>query len=134
MALAPAAGGGAGERSAEPSPSTEGSVSEFEEWNPLKANKDMEVGSYYLKTGNYEAAIDRFEEAARLQPGLARPYLKLGETYEKKKEWPMAVTSYQKYLELFRAAPDAKKVQKRIAELEKQIAREAEAKARAEKL
>ncbi len=134
MALAPAPAAAQANGTAEPSPATEGTVSEFEEWNPLKANKDMEVGSYYLKTGNYEAAIDRFEEAARLQPGLARPYLKLGETYEKKKQWPMAVTSYKKYLELFRAAPDAKKVQKRIAELEKQIAREAEAKARAEKL
>ena len=134
MALAPAPAAAQATGTAEPSPATEGTVSEFEEWNPLKANKDMEVGSYYLKTGNYDAAIDRFEEAARLQPGLARPYLKLGETYEKKKQWPMAVTSYKKYLELFRAAPDAKKVQKRIAELEKQIAREAEAKARAEKL
>jgi tetratricopeptide (TPR) repeat protein len=114
---------------AEPAPTAE-SVSEFTEWNPLKANKDMEVGTFYLKRGNYEAAIERFEEAAQLQPGLARPYLKLGETYEKKKEWPTAVASYRKYLELFRAAPDAKKVQKRIVELEKRIAREAAAEAR----
>jgi len=112
---------------ATPTPAAEGSVSEFTEWNPLKANKDMEVGAFYLKRGNYEAAIERFEEAARLQPGLARPYLKLGETYEKKKEWPMAVASYRKYLELFRAAPDAKKIQKRIVELEKRMAREAAA-------
>jgi tetratricopeptide (TPR) repeat protein len=125
MALVPAPAAAQAPAEAEPAPATEGNVSEFQEWNPLKANKDMEVGTYYLKTGNYEAAIDRFEEAARLQPGLARPYLKLGETYEKKKEWPKAVTSYKKYLELFRAAPDAKKVQKRIAELEKRIAREA---------
>jgi tetratricopeptide (TPR) repeat protein len=115
---------------AEPPAAAEGGISEFKEWDPLKANKDMEVGTYYLKKGNYDAAIDRFEEAARLQPGLARPYLKLGETYEKKKEWPMAVASYRKYLELFRAAPDAKKVQKRIAELERRIAREAEAEAK----
>jgi RNA polymerase II-associated protein 3 len=101
----------------------EGDVSDFQEWNPLKANKDMEVGTFYFKKGNYDAAIDRFEEAARLQPGLARPYLKLGETYEKKKDLPMAVASYRKYLELFRAAPDAKKIQKRIEGLEKQIAR-----------
>jgi tetratricopeptide (TPR) repeat protein len=125
VALAPAMAAAQESAAAEPPPAAEGSVSEFEEWNPLKANKDMEVGTYYLKRGNYDAAIDRFEEAARLQPGLARPYLKLGETYEKKKEWPMAVASYRKYLELFRAAPDAKKIQKKIAELEKRIAREA---------
>jgi tetratricopeptide (TPR) repeat protein len=94
-------------------------------YDPLKANKDMEVGTYYFKKGNYDAAIDRFEEAARLQPGLARPYLKLGETYEKKKNLPMAVASYRRYLDLFRAAPDARTVSKRIEELEKRIARDA---------
>jgi tetratricopeptide (TPR) repeat protein len=94
-------------------------------WDPLTANKDLEVGTYYYKKGNYDAAIDRFEEAARLQPGLARPYLKLGETYEKKNNLSMAVASYRKYLELYRSAPDAKSVQKRIEELEKRIAREA---------
>ena len=94
-------------------------------WDPLKANKDMEVGSFYFKKGNYDAAIDRFEEAARLQPGLARPYLKLGETYEKKKELSKAVESYRKYLELYRTAPDEKDIRKRIEGLEKQIARQA---------
>ena len=103
----------------------DGSISEFKEWNPLQANKDMEVGTYYLKKGNYDAAIDRFEEAARLQQGFARPYLKLGETYEKKKEWAMAVASYRKYLALFRTAPDAKSVRKRIEGLEKRLAQEA---------
>jgi tetratricopeptide (TPR) repeat protein len=77
-----------------------------------------------LKRGNYDAAIDRFEEAARLQPGLARPYLKLGETYEKKKDLPMAVAAYRKYLELYKTAPDGKSVRKRIEDLEKRIARE----------
>ena len=60
-----------------------------------------------------------------MQPGLASPYLRLGETYEKTKDLPKAVASYRKYLELYRAAPDAKTVSKRIEELEKQIAREA---------
>lgn len=106
--------------SATPSPAPETTPA----WDPLKANKDLEVGTYYLKKGNYDAAIDRFEEAAKLQPGLARPYLKLGETYEKKKDLPMALASYRKYLELYRSAPDAKSVTKRIEALEKQIARE----------
>lgn len=95
------------------------------EWDPLRANKDMEVGTFYLKKGNYDAAIERFEDAARVQPGLARPYLMLGETYEKQKDFPKAVESYRKYLELYKTAPDGKKIQKRIEGLEKQIAREA---------
>jgi tetratricopeptide (TPR) repeat protein len=95
------------------------------EWDPLRANKSMEVGTFYLKRGNYHAAIDRFEEAARLQPNLARPHLKLGETYEKMKDLPKAVAYYRKYLELYRTAPDGNKIRKRIAELEQRIAREA---------
>jgi tetratricopeptide (TPR) repeat protein len=92
-------------------------------FDPLRANKDIEVGIFYLKKGNYDAAIDRFAEAARLQPGLAEPYLKLGETYEKKKDLPNAVTAYRKYLDVYRTSPDAKKIRKHIDDLEKQIAR-----------
>jgi len=103
-------------------------VSEFRvepEYDPLRANKSMEVGTYYLKRGNYDAAIDRFEEAARLQPNLARPYLKLGEAWEKKKDLPKAVAAYRKYLELYRTAPDGNKIRKRIEGLERRMEREA---------
>jgi tetratricopeptide (TPR) repeat protein len=93
-------------------------------WDPLKANKDMEVGDFYLKKGNYDAAIDRFQEAAKLQPGVARPYVKLGETYEKKRDLPSALASYRKYLNLYREAPDGNTVRKKIEALEKQIAQE----------
>ena len=113
---------------AEPTPAPEDEITELKAepvWDPLRANKSLEVGTFYLKKGNYDAAIDRFEEAARLQPGLARPFLKLGETYEKKKDLPRAVAAYRKYLELYRTAPDGNKIRKRIEGLERQIVREA---------
>jgi tetratricopeptide (TPR) repeat protein len=91
-------------------------------FDPLKAKKDMEVGTFYFKKGNYDAAVDRFLEAAKLQPGVALPYLKLGETYEKKKDFAMAVAAYRKYLELYRSAPNAKDVNKKLADLEKKTA------------
>jgi len=86
-------------------------------WDPLRATKSMEVGAYYLRTGKYDAAIDRFEEAARVQPGLARPFLMLGKAYEKKKDPKSAVTAYQKYLQLYPTAPDRADVLKLIARL-----------------
>jgi tetratricopeptide (TPR) repeat protein len=105
-------------------------ITDAQPWDPLKANKDIEVGTYYLKRGNYDAAIDRFEEAARLHPGLALPYLKLGQTYEKKKDWQSAIESYRKYLDVDNTAPDGKDIRKRIRTLEQRLAAETSKSAR----
>jgi Flp pilus assembly protein TadD len=80
---------------------------------------------FYMRKGNYDAAIDRFAEAARYQPTLARPWLLLGETYEKKHDTAHAIASYKKYLEVFPGAEDAAKVQKRIAVLEEKTGQQA---------
>jgi tetratricopeptide (TPR) repeat protein len=94
-------------------------------WDPLRASKSIEVGTFYMKKGNYEAAIDRFEDAASFQPGLAKPFLLLGETYDKKKDPAKAAAAYRKYLDLNRNAPDRDKIRKHIEELEREIARSA---------
>ena len=90
-------------------PSRRPIAAEEPSFDPLKASKDIEIGKFYMKRGNYDAAIDRFQEAARLQPGLAEPYMKLGQTYEKMKDLPHAVTAYRKYLEVYRTSPDARR-------------------------
>ena len=78
-----------------------------------------------MKKGNYDAAIDRFEDATRLQPSLAKPWRLMGEAYEKKHDYGRAVESYKKYLEVFPGAEDASKVEKRIAMLEQKLGQEA---------
>jgi tetratricopeptide (TPR) repeat protein len=87
-------------------------------FDPLHAERSLDVGNFYLKKGEYDAAIDRFEEAARDNPKSAKPYLLLGETYEKKNDASDAVTAYRKYLELFQKAPDRDKILHRIEKLE----------------
>ncbi len=52
-------------------------------FDPLHAQKSIDVGTFYLKKGNYDAAIDRFIDATRFQPKLAIPWKLLGEAYEK---------------------------------------------------
>jgi tetratricopeptide (TPR) repeat protein len=91
-------------------------------WDPLHANKAIEVGTFYMKKGNYDAAIERFLDAARLQPGLAKPYQLLGEVYEKKGELNNSIAAYRKYLQIYRTAPDREKVLKRIEKLESRSA------------
>jgi len=85
----------------------------------------MEVGMFYMKKGNYDAAIDRFMDATHFQPKLARPWKLLGEAYEKKHDNGSAIESYKKYLEVFPRAEDAEKVKKRISMLEEKTRQQA---------
>jgi tetratricopeptide (TPR) repeat protein len=94
-------------------------------FDPLHAEKSIEVGTFYLKKGNYDAAIDRFLDATYFQPKLARPWRLLGEAYEKKRDNSSAIKSYQKYLEVFPGAEDAAKVKKRITMLEEKAVEQA---------
>ena len=87
-------------------------------YDPLRANKSVEIGSFYLKRGNYDAAIERFQDATHFQPKLARPYSLLGEAYERKGDVDSALAAYRKYLSVYRNAPDRDKILKRIEKLE----------------
>ena len=93
------------------------SASDQPTWDPLRAEKDLEVGQFYLKKGDLDAAIDRFQDAAAARPGFAIPYRYLGEAQEKKGDKREALKSYRRYLDLYPHAEDAKKIQKKIDKL-----------------
>jgi tetratricopeptide (TPR) repeat protein len=86
-------------------------------WDPLRAEKDMEVGQYYLHKGDVDAAIDRFEDATVAKPGYAVPFRFLGEAQERKGRKREALKSYTRYLELFPSAEDREKIEKKITKL-----------------
>jgi tetratricopeptide (TPR) repeat protein len=86
-------------------------------WDPLRAEKDLEVGQFYLKKGDLDAAIDRFQDAAAAKPAFAIPYRYLGEAQEKRGDKQEALKSYRRYLDLYPHAEDAKKIQKKIDKL-----------------
>jgi Tfp pilus assembly protein PilF len=93
-------------------------------WDPLRAEKAIEVGRYYMKKKNYDAAIDRFKEAIIARPDYALPHKLAAEAYEKKRANEEAVEFYEKYLEILPQAPDADAIRGKIAELKKEIERE----------
>ncbi len=93
-------------------------------WDPLRAEKDLEVGKYYMKKGDIDAAIDRFEDATDAKPGYAIPFLYLGEAYEKKGKKKQAVKAYQRYVDLYPHAEDGDKVRKKIEKLHAEIDKE----------
>ena len=110
-----------------PKPNTDTAVNsapDQPQWNPQRAEKDLEVGKYYMKRGDIDAAIDRFEDATVAKPGYAIPFLYLGEAYEKKGKKKPAVKAYQRYLDLYPHAEDAEKIRKKIEKLHQEIDKE----------
>jgi tetratricopeptide (TPR) repeat protein len=93
-------------------------------WDPLRAEKDLEVGQYYMRKGDLDAAIDRFQDATVAKPGYAVPFRFLGEAQEKKGLRKQAIKSYQRYLDLYPHAEDGDKVRKRIEKLYKEVEKE----------
>jgi len=98
-------------------------------FDPLHAQRSLDVGTFYLKKGVYDAAIDRFIEASNYQPSLAMPWKLLGDAYEKKREFAKAAESYKKYLRILPNAPDAAKIKKEISDLEEKTPQETPKKA-----
>jgi len=92
-------------------------------WDPLRAEKDIEVGEHYLHKGDYDAAIDRFQDAVEAKPGYAIPFRYLGEAQEKKGLKKQAIKSYQRYLDLYPHAEDGAKIKKKVEKLYKEVER-----------
>src|ERR1700738_4059026 len=92
-------------------------------WDPLRAEKDLEVGQYYMRKGDVDAAIDRFQDAAIAKPGYAIPFRYLGEAQEKKGLKKQAIASYSRYLDLYPHAEDGDKIRKKIDKLRSQVER-----------
>jgi tetratricopeptide (TPR) repeat protein len=84
-------------------------------FNPLQATKELKIGNYYFKKGNYRAAAQRFTEATKWDGTLAEAFLRLGETREKQHDRKAAAEAYAKYLEIAPDAKDAAEIKKRLA-------------------
>jgi tetratricopeptide (TPR) repeat protein len=86
-------------------------------YDPVTAENDVEVGQFYMRKGDIDAAIGRFQDAIRLRSNFAKPRILCAEAFEKKGDKHEAVKYYKDYLKVFPHAPDAKKVQARIEKL-----------------
>jgi tetratricopeptide (TPR) repeat protein len=93
-------------------------------WDPLRAEKDLEVGQYYMKKGDLDAAIDRFQDATEARPGYAIPFRYMGEAQEKKGLKKQAIKSYQRYLDLYPHAEDTAKIKKKLEKLYREVEKE----------
>jgi tetratricopeptide (TPR) repeat protein len=86
-------------------------------FNPVRSKRDVEVGNFYFKKGDWKAAAGRFREATLWNEGNADAWLHWGEAEEKRGSVKAARSAYEKYLAL---APDAKNsadIKKRLEKL-----------------
>ncbi|HEX5433074.1 MAG TPA: tetratricopeptide repeat protein [Candidatus Angelobacter sp.] len=77
-------------------------------YDPHRAEKDIEVGNYYLKRKNYRAALERFQDALLYKPNDAEATYGLATTQEKMDLFSLAYNNYSKYLEILPEGPRAR--------------------------
>ncbi len=75
-------------------------VAEFHSYDPHKAAKNVEVGDYYFKRGNYKAAESRYAEALDWKPNDAIATFKLAISEEKLGKKADALKNYEAYLKI----------------------------------
>lgn len=87
--------------------------------NPLEAERNITTGNFYFKKGKYQAAVRRFDEATKWDPGSAEAFLRLGEADEKMHDRNGAREAYTKYLEISPDAKNAAEIRKKLSKLGK---------------
>lgn len=92
-------------------------TSELKPWNPHKAMKNVEVGDFYLKKGNYRAAISRYREALEWKPKDAVATFKLAQALEKTDQKSEAAEQYQAYLKILPHGINAEDCRKALERL-----------------
>ena len=73
--------------------------------NPLEAKRNIEVGNFYWKKGDFLGALDRYRDATRYNPSSAEAFLKVGEAEEKLHHAEKAKAALEKAIKI---APDSK--------------------------
>lgn len=94
-------------------------IQEFHPWDPHKAEKDVEVGDFYLKRKNYHAAEDRYREALLYKPNDAIATFRLAQTLEKLGEVDEARANYEGYLKILPEGPLSADAHKALERLQK---------------
>ena len=92
-------------------------VSEFRVWDPHKAAKDVEVGDFYFKRGNYRAAEDRYREALEYKNNDADATIRLAICLEKLRLPDDARAEYESYLRILPYGPKAREAHKALDRL-----------------
>lgn len=100
-----------------PNSANSADVNELHPYNPYRADKDLEVGEYYLKLKDYKGALARFQDALMYKPNDAMANLRMAECYEKMNDPAQAAVHYREYLRILPNGPESKKARKALEKL-----------------
>ncbi|MEP6962740.1 MAG: hypothetical protein ABI995_11730 [Acidobacteriota bacterium] len=89
-------------------------------FNPLQAKKEIEVGDFNARRGNFKGAAQRFREATLWDDANSDAFFKLGDASERLKDYPSAKAAFTKFIQL---AADKKPEQKKVADIKARIAK-----------
>ena len=86
-------------------------------FNPLQSKKEVSVGNFYFKKGDFKAAAGRYREATKWNDGNGEAWMRLGEAEERRENPKAARDAYKKFLELQPDGKIADEVKKRLEKL-----------------
>jgi len=86
-------------------------------YNPKLARKDAQIGDFYLESGDFKGAYDRFLEANRSDPGNAEAVFGLADSAQHLHLLDQALRNYRLYLSALPNGPHAKEVRKALKEM-----------------
>jgi tetratricopeptide (TPR) repeat protein len=93
-------------------------VNEMHPWNPHRAEKDIEVGDYYLREKNYRGAEGRYRDALIYKPNDAVATYHLAEIMERTARPEEAREFYTAYLKILPRGPKAEDARKALEKLQ----------------
>ncbi len=86
--------------------------------NPGRAKKDAEVGGFYLNAGNYQGALDRYQDAMAVDPTNVDAIFGLAQAQQMLKKNADAARNYELYLDIVPDGPKAKQALKALKTLQ----------------
>jgi tetratricopeptide (TPR) repeat protein len=86
--------------------------------NPGRAKKDAEVGGFYINSGNYQGALERYQDAMANDPTNVDAIFGLAEAQQMLKKNADAARNYQLYLDIVPNGPKAKQAMKALKTLQ----------------
>jgi hypothetical protein len=86
-------------------------------YDPKRATEDVRVGKFYMQTGHYKGAYDRFKDAATFDHENVEAVFYLAQAAQKLNMQKEAAQNYQLYLAAVPDGPSAKAAKKALGEL-----------------